>query len=225
MATRSHRRLTCSETRSVGTSEASNEHGRPPFFERTATNPFGCGKKEGSERYGNDETQSGVTGRVSSHRPAFPRPAARRRITAPRSWVARPSRPAHAGPRIPSADEHLPQHHPAWTPRVDAELGAIPHRLQVRCKQASPRPTAYSQTGSRHRRKALSSLRLELAGSTGLEPAASGVTGASPECRSFGVSRFSSGVRPIAHHAPPRADTERHGSALETGTPTGTALG
>jgi hypothetical protein len=41
-----------------------------------------------------------------------------------------------------------------------------------------------------------------LAGSTGLEPAASGVTGASPESGSFAVSRFSSGIRAIAH---PRA--------------------
>ena len=58
-----------------------------------------------------------------------------------------------------------------------------------------------------------------------LEPAASGVTGASPRSRSFDVSRFSSGVRAIAHHAPPRTDTERHRSALETGTPTGTVPG
>jgi hypothetical protein len=67
--------------------------------------------------------------------------------------------------------------------------------------------------------------RIELAGSTGLEPAASGVTGASPECRSFGVSRFSSRTRAIAHHAPPGTDTERHRSAVETGTPTGTVPG
>ena len=53
-------------------------------------------------------------------------------------------------------------------------------------------------------------------------PAASGVTGASPRSRSFDVSRFSSGIRAIAHHAPPRTDMERHRSAVETGTPTGT---
>jgi hypothetical protein len=61
-----------------------------------------------------------------------------------------------------------------------------------------------------------------VAGSTGLEPAASGVTGASPESRSFAPSRFSSGIRTIVRHGMPSTDTERHRSALETGTPTGT---
>jgi hypothetical protein len=48
---------------------------------------------------------------------------------------------------------------------------------EVRCKQPHPRPTACSQAGSRLRRELLDSLKDMLAGSTGLEPAASGVTG------------------------------------------------
>ena len=43
--------------------------------------------------------------------------------------------------------------------------------------------------------------------------------------RSFDVSRFASGIRAIAQHAPPGTDTERHRSAVETGTPTGIVPG
>ena len=45
------------------------------------------------------------------------------------------------------------------------------------CKQTRPRPPASSQAGSRQKREVLVSLIVMLAGSTGLEPAASGVTG------------------------------------------------
>jgi hypothetical protein len=65
----------------------------------------------------------------------------------------------------------------------------------------------------------------KMAGPTRLELATSGVTGESAESRSFALSRFSSGIRTIVRHGMPSTDTERHRSAVETGTPTGTASG
>lgn len=59
----------------------------------------------------------------------------------------------------------------------------------------------------------------------GLDPAASGVTGASPESSSFDVSQFHLGIRAIVRQATPGTDTERHGFGGESGTPTGTVAG
>jgi hypothetical protein len=78
---------------------------------------------------------------------------------------------------VASADQHLPQRDAARAARIRAHPRAIPRGLQDRCKQGTPRPTACSQAGSRPRRELLNSLKDKLAGSTGLEPAASGVTG------------------------------------------------
>jgi hypothetical protein len=64
-----------------------------------------------------------------------------------------------------------------------------------------------------------------LAGSTGLEPAASGVTGASLRSGTHRVLRFSSADRAIVRHGTHRSDTERHHSAAKSGTPAGTVLG
>ena len=64
-----------------------------------------------------------------------------------------------------------------------------------------------------------------MAGSTGLEPAASGVTGASPSrvnTRDFAI--FRSNFVGATRHGTHQADTGRYRSAGESGTPTGTVL-
>ena len=61
-----------------------------------------------------------------------------------------------------------------------------------------------------------------MAGSTGLEPAASGVTGANADRDSREDLRvYSAFVRSVGQR-PSSNDTVRHGSARESGTPTGT---
>jgi hypothetical protein len=90
--------------------------------------------------------------------------------------------------------------------RFSARFGMLVYRTLMH-----PQKTKSPSTTSLLGRKYLRELNL-VAGSTGLEPAASGATGANPRSRSFDVSRFSSGIRAIANHAPPspRTDRERH---------------
>jgi hypothetical protein len=61
-----------------------------------------------------------------------------------------------------------------------------------------------------------------LAGPTQLELATSGVTGASLRSGTRPLLRFSSADRVVVGHGMHRSDTERHRSAAESGTPTGT---
>ena len=124
-------------------------------------------KEEGSQRQGNDEAQSRVTGGVPIARSAFSRSSSRGKFPPDRSRMACTPCSAHAGPCVASTDQHVPQRNAPRVARINANPGAVPRGLQVCCKQTYPRPPACSQGGSRLEREVLDSLKLMLAGCVG----------------------------------------------------------
>src|SRR6478735_9920131 len=75
-------------------------------------------KEEGSERERQHQPESGVEGGVPGDRSSLPRPSPRGRVPTDRRRLAGTSRPAHAGARVPPADEYVPEHDAPWAASV-----------------------------------------------------------------------------------------------------------